>query len=358
MTTCFVNFDFEENLKKEKFIPFSYDLKHSTLEHVFFWMSKESETLFTERKYEAEYLKFIEECRNQQVKLTSKKKESAVPWWGSITTLEEWEREKVVNSNEMVQIVRDSLDINNLGSVIVNSYAELKEVLNDVGEPFVIKEELGFSGKGLHFKEKENLNFPVIVEKWVQRVRDFGVRLDEKGEYLIQNLIDRKGGYKGSLVKDKFEESGEIFGFAKKIFDLYKKKLSVSSIQIDSFQYLEEGILNYQPLCEVNHRRSMGEIAWGLHGDFGDSVSVVLMVNAKKLNSFENFGTYIDSLGSRLYNKGIRRGLIPLSPLESSFRLFFLTEESERTLQYLIKDWWSFEAKTGERLPSEFVVYF
>lgn len=358
MKTYFANFDFEECLNQDDFHPPRYSPKTSKLEHIFFWLSNDDEELYSEISYSADYLSFIEECRGKKVNLTNENKKMALPWWGNYRTKDEWEQEKKINSNLTLHKARVELELNSLNSKVCFTKEDAVTYKEESPYPVLFKEMLSFSGRGLRFEISEEMTFPILAERLVQRVRDFGMRMTEEGSYLVQNLIDRKGGYKGSLVRDKFEEESEVLSFGDKIFSYYKDRFSLKALQIDSFQYLDDGVLKYQPLCEVNHRRSMGELAWKLHKDFGNNVSMVAMVPRKKLKTPKDQKTYLSDLGGRLYKKGVNKGVIPLSPVDSGFRLFFLTEETERTLQHLVKDWFEFEAKSGEKLPSEFVVYF
>ncbi len=358
MKTYLTNFDFEECLKKENFQPPKYNKVSASLEFIFFWLCKKNEQLYTEKKYDQEYLAFIQQMRGQEVYFTQDKKTSLIPWWGKLESENDWLKEREVNSNITSQKIREKLNLNTLNSKLITNKDELNAYRADCDTQVVFKEEFGFSGRGLHFDTSESMSFPVVGEKYVQRVRDFGIRMTKDGHYLVQNLIDSKGAYKGSLVKDKFEEGDSILTSSQKIFEHYRQQFSLSSLQIDCFQYLEEGELKFNPLCEVNHRKSMGGLAWNLHKEFGDNVSLIALVHQRKLKKVDNFKDYLSSLGPRLYNRGVNKGIIPLSPSDSSFRMYFITEESERTLQHLVKDWWKAESVPGERLPAEFVVYF
>lgn len=358
LTSFITNFDFEDSLKLEVFKKAELNEINQSLEFLFFWYCNENEQVISRRKYEKSYLKYIENLRDLNLHYSNKITPHLKTWWGKLDGPEDWIKEREINSNITAHLIREELGLNVLEGSECRDAEGFELVESQFDGPLVYKEEFGFSGRGLHFKWDEKSSYPIIIEPYVQRVRDFGIRVSKSNHSVIQNLISTKGSYKGSFMKDHFEETEELLIPAKKIYESYREKFGVDEIQIDSYQYLVEGVLKLNPFCEVNHRKSMGLIATSLHEDFGNNVSLVALVHKKMMRRFESFSLSLESLKSLDYNPVTKKGVIRLSPAEGAFSLFFLTEDSERTLQHLIKDWWISQSQPGSRLPSEFIIYF
>ncbi len=358
MKTWITNFDFEESLKSDRFVAPQFNAINDTLEFVFFWLCEKNDQLFTRQSYDSFYINYIENLRRTKLHSTNDIKDTPLPWWGNTLNEGAWKSERLINSNLTAHKAREDLGLNILESKICRNFKEVEFADAELKGPILFKEEFGFSGRGLHRQWQEEGPYPVIVERLVQRVRDFGIRVNESELKIIQNLVDGKGSYKGSFMKNFYEEEEELKEPAQKIYSYYKEKFGVSEIQIDCFQYLEEGVLKLNPFCEVNHRRSMGNLADSLQVNFGNEASLLALVNKKSMKKRRTFSHSIEELGALNYNPITKKGIIKLSPEGSLFSAYFLTEDSERTLQHLIKEWWVCEAKPTEKLPSEFIIYF
>lgn len=351
--TFLTNFDFEICLQRQNFKRPTYNKINSTLEYFFFWCD-DGDKLYTEKKYSKEYLSYVSNLSGNTISITNDKKARLSCWWGKLDTNEDFLFEKEINSNVLASQARNDLGFNELNSEIIYTQEELFSAISKRDKSFIIKHNFGFSGSGLAFKPQEVKQFPVCIEDWVKRVRDFGIYVSCDEYYVVQNHINPIGAYKGSLVK-RFKEESLYSENAKRIYEYYSQ-FGVNQIQIDAFQYLENSQIKNYFLCEVNHRKSMGQLAFELARKFGDGVSFMALVNKKDLKSLHSFNEIYAALGELNYNPITKRGVISLSSSQELFQAFLLCEESERTLQFIITDWWKKVGKKGKKLPMEYIV--
>ncbi len=350
------NIDFEKTLDKTSFEYPTWNKLDGELEYLFFWLSEENQSLYTLKNYEAAYLKYIEELTGNS-KSYSSTAENPELWWGQLQDKEHFDSEKIINSNLTLAKIREDLGLtSNLGH-ICHSESELRDYLVGNDNKTVFKEEFGFSGRGLRFSIDKIKKYPVLVEKWVQRVRDFGVYVDDSLVNITQSHIGPKGTFKGSLIKSDFPEKEIIEKEARRIFNYCQKNYNVKFLQIDTYQFMNGSKLDFQHLGEINHRRTIGTVGFSLHEKFGNKVSFLGIVPTHKLKIEKSFAETITSFGNLAYNPITKTGVVMLSSGQENFSLFLFTEESERTLQFLIRDWWNKVVEGSRRLPAEFIVY-
>lgn len=353
MISYLTNFDFELQLAKDHFESSQYNPVNSALEYLFFW-SEEKGKLYTQKTYPQSYFDYIQSLIGTSPEVTQADDE-LICWWGECNNADEFHREKEINSNRTAHEARVALRLDSVPSTLIETKDDLESFINKQEKAFVIKNDLGFSGKGLSFSSEKIKNFPVVVEPWVQRIRDFGIFISENEFFIVQNNMTKSGAYRATLIKNFLEEK-EFKEPAQKIFKYYQEKFSVKKLQIDAFQFLQDSEVQYQFLCEVNHRKSMGQMAKRLADKLGSSVSFFAMVAQSKMKTFRDFDDLISELGPLNYNPVTKKGIISISSGIENFQIFFLSEESERLLQHIIIEWWEKIGKEGVHLPSEFIV--
>lgn len=309
------------------------------------------------KNYSNDYLGYIEKMRGFCPSITNKKEITDL-WWGNANCEKSWKIEKAVNSKKTSFQCRKDLKLGLESTTVLNNTDEL----NNVKIPFVLKSFFGFSGKGLIFIRDEEqrrkvgeLNFPILCEPLLNRVRDFGVFYHKSSYEIVQNLIDYRGQFKGALVQDNLVEESLILKRTRPIFDWYATQFGIEQLQIDCFQYLEDGELVLNPLCEVNHRNTMGKVTVDIQHQFGGPSSTFIIVQKKNIIKFKDESERIEKLGSLNYHSKL--GVLCLSPVDTQFQVYFLTEESKRTLQLLIVNWWQkIRQSATEKLPREFII--
>jgi len=357
LKTFLTNFDFEVRLGKSTFEKPQYSKYSKSFESLFLWCEKASHILYSEKAYDPFFLSDIEKKRGFSPSVSCEKPFTHM-WWGAESSVQLWELEKTINSKETSYNCRKDLGLEVKGS-------ELLFDKTDIGHlkvPFILKTFFGFSGKGISFirseSEKEAISpkaFPLLAEPILQRVRDFGVFYEGDKKQIVQNLNDDKGQFKGVYLKEDFPEQELIFEKTAPVFKWYQKKFDIDSLQIDCFQYLDDGELKFNALCEVNHRRTMGNVATKIYHQFGNKSAVMAVVSKKKVRSFENHRAREIALAALNYQS--RAGVLCLSQVEDDFQVFFIAEESDRSLQHLIMSWW--KCLRGEEhfsLPREFII--
>jgi len=354
--TYIANFDFENALSAPNYKPYSHSRENQAFEFLFLWLEGGSKSLFSKLTYEDEFLQYVKGISGELPQILDNAT-LMTGWWGDLDNEEVWNKERIINSKLTSFEARVELGLELLDSEIIESLVELPELKEG---SFLLKRPYGFSGRGLifDFSKVHDKDFPLILEPLHRRVRDFGVFTDGESFRISQNLIDKRGQYKGSFIKDTLPESEVLEKESLRVFNWYKDKFDVTFMQIDSYQYLDGGDLHFNFLCEVNHRNSMGQIANKLHEKFGDESSVFILIHKSKLKTFSNFGERLKELGTLSYNPVAKHGAISLSPVENDFQCFYITEESDRSLQMFLKDLWKVIGQNGSRLPSEFVIYF
>lgn len=351
------NLDFEELLRSHSYEKPNWKTINGELEHLFFWLSCPDECLYTLKSYSDDFLEYIQSFRGHRP-LYSSSNQNYRCWWGQLDNESFWQRERLLNSKVETAINRSVLGIEKFPVYICHDEREVKEAIGKIDDEFVIKEEFNFSGKGLSFGLNHRIrNFPVIVEKWVKRIRDFSVYISDNDFYVSQSHISPTGAYKGSQYKEKFGEFDLIQQEAQKIWSFYKSKYSADFLQIDMFQYLDGPRLILNALGEINHRMSLGRVFYRVQKDYGSSYSFMAMIPTRTLKKDRDFSELISDFKRFQYNPVTKRGAICLSPLSGKFSLIFFSEESERSLQFLIRDWWKEVVGPNEKLPAEFIVY-
>lgn len=351
--TYLTNLDFELLLEKEYYEKPTYNKVNAALEYLFFWYGEDA-YLYSEKEYSDEYFDYIKGLTGTRPQITRDDSEM-ICWWGALDSKEDFLREKEINSNQTAHEARQELGFNQVQSKLINSKEELQGFISAQEKTYVVKNNFGFSGKGLNFQIEKVKNFPVVAEPWVHRVRDFGVFVSDEKFFIVQNNMTKNGSYRASLVK-AFNEASALEGPSRRVFDYYKKRFNVDKVQLDTFQFLEDSEVKYQHLCEVNHRKSMGQIAYFLSQKYGKGVSFMAMVPKDKMKSFPNFKELYEELGPMNFNPVTKKGIIILSSSQEDFQTFFLCEESERSLQHIIIEWWGKIGKSGEPLMPEFIV--
>jgi hypothetical protein len=181
-----------------------------------------------------------------------------------------------------------------------------------VPEGWVAKPVDSVSGRGFQFAKSmsEGLKHGAIISPWVARVADISCLYRNERKFFLLNINDQKGVFRGALVihtdslKEYLHEAfqisiDEIIESSDKIVHEYKK-LGAQSIQIDSFIYKNSNHkYSYYPLCEVNDRKTMGELAHRLKERLYPHKRAMLM----------SFG------------QSFRPGGLCLSPMKSKFKL-------------------------------------
>jgi hypothetical protein len=138
---------------------------------------------------------------------------------------------------------------------------------------WVAKPVESVSGRGFIFDPRAEITntFGAIISPWVDRVLDISCIYRKGRKFFLINLNNSRGVFGGAIVleeenlKDNIEAAykidfDSIQDFSNQIINEYES-MNAHTIQVDSFIYKTENQYKYYPLCEVNDRKTMGELA-------------------------------------------------------------------------------------------------
>lgn len=325
-----VNLDFEEALCSLTFKKLSPHKINKELEYLFWWVEDQDKTLKTNSFYKESYLDFIKKYTGRSNFFS--KSELFVPWWGNLRNESDWYLEKVINSKVTAfECQRELFPETGIICHIVNNEEELRSAITAIekkGKDFVCKRPLGFSGRGHSFSISDGPKvFPLLVEEWCHRIDDYGILIDKASISATKNLISERGKFMGAYFTKEEELLPSICQREDytKIFKYYQK-YQVEFLQIDSYSYLEGNELRFRPLCEVNHRKSLGQM---------------LRLLAEKYNHEHSFLLVLPKFQVKrgAENEQCSESFLPLSPLESNLQCFYFGANSASTLKDIMNSW-------------------
>lgn len=320
---CYVNFDFDYQLSKENF---SISIEpesniNNKLRYLFFWSCSSHESLFSfDKTYCEKYKLIIKKYRNIDL-LTSDKSDGELSfWWGDCSTEEKWKLEKKINSKFVSAQVENELGMSSKS--IIKDFE-----VSDLCENKLLKKEHGFTGRG--FVKSKNFKGPVLIEELFDRVNDYGTIIDANKKVIFRNFVSQTGQYVGShFSKDYKNELSEVLEVQTNIFHKYKQKFNISKLQIDSFTYLDGGKVCWRYLCEVNHRRSIGQLAYKIHTELGNQESLFILIPL--VNKFVT--------SELVYNEKEKSGILKLSHETEKMQCFLITAKTTQEIRVFFEE--------------------
>jgi hypothetical protein len=322
---CYANFDFDISLLNSEYSskvnPNSKFNKN--LQYLFFWTAKKNEQLYvTDKSLRNNYLSKVLNYQSYIPGVTLNKMDLHY-WWGDCSNEKKWIFEKDINSKFTSHYIEKELNI----SIKSNIGYDKNDLPVNISE-YILKKDHGFSGQGV-VKDVNQINYPILIEEKLNRKEDYGTIICDEDQHTFRNLVDRHGQYVGSFLNQDKYICQDIKEDLDSIYIKYKEKYNVESLQIDSFSYFKGEDVFYRPLCEVNHRKSMGWVTNKLKEKFGSNFSFFLIIHKHKtLNLSEDISQY-DTIN--------KEGLIHLSLLNEALQTFFITSNSKSELkEYLV----------------------
>ena len=321
----FANFDFDISLLNSKY---SKDINpnskyNKNLQYLFFWTAEEDEQLYVVDKslhtrYQSKVMAY-----QSFIPGVTRNNDHLYYWWGDSSTEEKWSYEKEVNSKFTSHVIEKELGFSIISRIGYQS-SDLPENLKE----YILKKDHGFSGQGV-VKSAVDIKYPILIEEKLNRKVDYGTIINSKGCHTFRNLVDQHGQYVGTYLdkcKDNYKDNYKALeDDLYKIFLKYKEKYDVVNLQIDSFSYYKDEKLFLRPLCEVNHRKSMGWITNKLNIKFGSKFSFFVIIPKHK---FSNVLTDFSN-----YDVTCKEGMIQLSLPNESLQSFFITSETTVNLK-------------------------
>ena len=327
-----VNADYEVELFHQKLAPPAIN---QSIEFLLFFL--ESRPLFSQKKYSAEYLHYVEKLTGHAPQIVNKG--PFENYWGSLknSEVEKWWNSKLTSSELIIQKgwCTDTL--------IIRSEDNLKKI--NTNRDLLLKDPYGMSGQkfqllrfGTSLKERQEVlekslrNKPFIIEPYFNRRYDFSQYIFPDGKVIAyQNEVDEKFQYKGTVFNGVQSASLKDLSFypliredkwadfqdqTQQIIEFYSLHPNELGYSIDSFIYEENGELKIRVMSEINYRRTMGRITYELSRRFAANKSWTALLMTK---------TSANPLWKIL--AGIE-GVMVLSPGDSRFEILFLSADN------------------------------
>lgn len=321
----------------------------------------EKRPLFSTKKYDQDFLEYVESMTHHRPEIVSESK-NFENWWGEG---KDFEVERVLNSKitsaEIIQnhkwcdrtfIIRTENDMN---YVPMDRTYLVKNPFGMSGQRFLtINPEMPHHDLILSTKQwlKEG---PVIVEPLLKRKHDFSAYVFADDHVIhYENMIDAHYQYKGSvfadytcpniqhlsffhdIALDKWQKYNEQMN---QIIKTYGSLMAINGYSVDSFTYIESD-LEIRSLSEVNYRRTMGRVTYELAQRFNQGRPWAQLLMGKSARSDGGFKFVKDKLRDLLWSKDKDSGFIILSPGDTRFEILFLLasgyKEAEKFQKELI----------------------
>lgn len=334
-----VNADYEAELFHGKKAP---QVINQSLEFFSFFL--DSRPLFTEKRYDINYLNYVEELTGRVIEFT--KEAPYENWWGPL-------KDPTIERSFNSKLTSTSLNLQEgwcQDTHIIKELSDLDKLQSE--RSYVIKDPFGMSGQKFRIIKTEDEKRalaklvqagPLIAEPFFERLFDFSHYIfPDKKRIAYQNLVDKKFQYKGSLFPDYTmadlphlsfyslisHSEWEIFrSQLERINQYYAKFSNEVGYSIDSFVYSEKGELRIRSLSEVNYRRTMGRMAYELALKFSGERKWARLLLGKCLGSFFEIKRRLQNV---LLEESRSSGVIILSPGDTRFDMLFLCARDEK----------------------------
>ena len=351
MSSDQVNIDFEPQL-------FNVESKTSfnvEFEYIYFFFN--GNNLKNARNYPKDYLDYLKTL-GLEIPNFSPDDPNPFNWWGEVS-----EKSRTLNSKITALEIAQQNGLCPLGVRLVNNIEEVEKILIDNPEKdFFIRDPYLAAGNNSSILSQNKFNKKfvskllskraMIMAPYFNRLMDIGT-IFEKGKIeFLWNLNSRDGKFKGGIIYKNDEDlfsfidkkwgikNEEILESQNRVYNLYLSRGAQGIIQIDSFLYIEDGIVKYYPLVEVNYRKSFGLFINRLKPFLTESgVGMFLSFLTKDLIQCDSFTTRLKQLEDMKYLDGL--GVIPLSPQDGIFSSFFIAGESLSKVNENAKKLWS-----------------
>lgn len=318
------NADYETELFHEITAP---PVINQSLEFLYLYL--EDAPLYSTKKYPDEFLKHVEEISGHRPEIVNNGKFEN--WWGPLNDLD---HERRINSKELSsRFIPEAILARNPGELeILPGRKYLAKPLSEMsGRGFCVFDDGNKSELNELFKKSGTL----LIEPFLDRKYDFSHYILPGRDLAYENIVDSRFQYKGTTFRDLSnpfieslsfyhdvlkEEWNQFSKVVDQIKTFYARENVNGMYSIDSFVYLEDGILKVRAITEVNVRKTMGYVAWKLSEKYAKASgwSQFLLAKSKAKKSFRTIKEKAESVGA-LY----------LSPGDTRFEIFFVFDEDE-----------------------------
>ena len=347
-------------------------------EYVYFLIEKEQTTLKNLKNYSDDYLSYLKDLGFTIPQFIKKFSGNLNNWWGE---LKDRDAERILNSKETSTKFALDKGFCHSGTKIIHSKKEFLEHLQNYNcGQWIARSSFSSGGNGIFKFKKDHLfndkisnillKGPIILEPNLNRILDFGVTLslgDKSPYFFTRNFVSKMGNFKGGIVYNENKILERIFFSKQKWMDSYfifldevkryYKKIGASdALQIDSFFYEERNEIKCYPLVEVNYRKTMGLVLKNMQRFLPhNGIGGWYIFSKKDFLFLKSFDEQLKKIGSFIYDKKTKCGILPTSPVNYNFPSLFISAKNENELNKNLE----FIKKTllnkNSNLPKEFI---
>lgn len=257
----------------ESSIPTFQDPFAGYLEFLFLFLANEGDILVTRNQYSEDYLSYLDDHwgLNTKERVIFDLAQKAPNWWFFNRDIN---IERYLNSKKTswefcryANIDQDFLSFWIDQNLVKEELRKIKHIITEMGDQkWVLKKEFGFSARGNKLLSSEKALLLIhrgeieraLLEPWVKRTFDFGLKIDKNKNIYYELLNTNKGSFQGArLIRGRNED-----------FDALKNQLisflgtdEYFPIQIDGFDYKSsQGETKRRMVSEINHRITMVDL--------------------------------------------------------------------------------------------------
>jgi hypothetical protein len=309
---------------------------NESLEFLAFFLSHQP--ILTQKNYSPDYLEYVTSRTGNRPHLVTSS-DDVENWWGQLKNIpiEKWMNSKVTSTEFLIE--RQWINGHKILRTKENSFLG-----ND--QAYLIKDPFLMSGQKFQIiNPGEKLNWSgheiLVAEPLLNRKKDFSAYFYSSQKIIFyENIIDHHFHYRGTIFNDWTSPHLENLKFfdqidpqhwkvyrqrLKQIISHYVKNTDISGFSIDAFIYFNQECLIY-PLCEINYRRTMGQVAYELAETYSKDhkwAGLLLLKPARR------------PLWTQLPN---HPHLMVLSPGDTRFEILLIMAESAQHAQEILKE--------------------
>lgn len=235
-------------------------------EYLFFYLEPDLK-LASKKKYPQEFIDYLEENFKISLETTDYHQGKKNYWFFNE------QKKQIFNKIEIFELLKD-LKLWEHDIFVASAERELKS------GNYLIKTPFGFSGRGV-FEQgtRRKIDFPVLVEQKLQRVKDFSYFKSGNDFIFYENFIGKRFNYLGTTFQKahlaNFDSwflanrvsSKEILFFKEKVENLnsFLKANQIEEYNVDCFLHLFENEVKIHIACEINLRKTMGYLFYQVY---------------------------------------------------------------------------------------------
>ena len=216
------------------------------------------------------------------------------------------------------------------------SRRELEALLAPARYPYVVKPCHGSAGSGftivtdaasaMRASDRGEASFvkggAVSVERWLDRLDDYSANftVSAKGELesftCHRAFIDRKGIFRGIDICG--DVPSDYMDMLREAAECSARELHAAGYfgpaGIDAFSFREAGSVRFNPICEINARLTMGEIARSMARVLGGACGRTLLVVTGGAEIPSEMKEFSRVFGGDAYDPASKKGIFPAMP--------------------------------------------